>query len=57
VFSPETKTRIVLSALSGETTVAAAIAATDSLRNGSSPRDIPRLDPEIITYFTNNQVK
>ena len=37
--------------------VAAAIAATDSLRNGSSPRDIPRLDPEIITYFTNNQVK
>ena len=37
--------------------VAAAIAATESLRNGSSPRDIPRLDPEIITYFTNNQVK
>jgi len=37
--------------------VAAAIAATDSLRNGSSPQDIPELDPEIITYFTNNQVK
>ena len=37
--------------------VAAAIAATDSLRNGSSPRDVPELDPDIITYFTNNQVK
>mgnify|MGYP000859125550 FL=1 len=37
--------------------VAAAIAATDSLRNGSSPRDIPELDPGIVTYFTNNQVK
>lgn len=37
--------------------VAAAIAATDSLRNGSSPRDIPGLDPDIVTYFTNNQVK
>ena len=37
--------------------VAAAIAATDSLRNGSSPRDIPELDPDIVTYFTNNQVK
>ena len=37
--------------------VAAAIAATDSLRNGSSPRDVPELAPDIITYFTNNQVK
>ena len=37
--------------------VAAAIAATDSLRNGSSPRNVPELDPDIITYFTNNQVK
>ena len=37
--------------------VAAAIAATDSLRNGSSPRDSPELDPDIVTYFTNNQVK
>ena len=37
--------------------VAAAIAATDSLRNGSSPRNVPELDPDIVTYFTNNQVK
>jgi len=37
--------------------VAAAIAATDSLRNGSSPRNVPELAPDIITYFTNNQVK
>ena len=37
--------------------VAAAIAATDSLRNGSSPRNVPELGPDIITYFTNNQVK
>ena len=37
--------------------VAAAIAATDSIRNGSSPRDIPKLAPEVIDYFNNNQVK
>lgn len=37
--------------------VAAAIAATDSIRNGSSPRDIPKLAPEVIDYFNNNQVR
>ncbi|MDO5081870.1 MAG: ROK family protein [Arachnia propionica] len=37
--------------------VAAAIAATDSLRDGSTPRDVPTLDPEVVQYFENNQVK
>lgn len=37
--------------------VAAAIAATESLRDGSTPRDVPTLEPEVITYFENNQVK
>lgn len=37
--------------------VAAAIAATDSLRDGATPRDVPALAPEVISYFENNQVK
>ena len=37
--------------------VAAAIAATESLRDSSTPRDVPTLDPEVIQYFENNQVK
>ena len=35
--------------------VAAAIQATDSLRSDSAPRDIPELQEELVTYFTNNQ--
>lgn len=37
--------------------VAAGIQATDSLRHGSTPRQIPSLPGEIVTYFLNNQVK
>ncbi len=37
--------------------MAAAIAATDSIRAGSVPRTVPALEPEVIEYFTNNQVK
>lgn len=37
--------------------VAAAIAATESLRDGATPRDVPVLAPEVISYFENNQVK
>ncbi len=37
--------------------VAAAIQATESLRDGSSPRDIPELPQELIAYFNNNQSK
>ena len=37
--------------------VAAGIEATESLRHGSTPRQVPTLDDEIIRYFNNNQVK
>ena len=37
--------------------VAAAIQATESLRNGSTPRDIPQLPTHIVDYFAHNQVK
>lgn len=37
--------------------VAAGIQATDSLRSGSEPRQIPSLADEIVQYFLNNQVK
>ncbi len=37
--------------------VAAAIAATDSLRADSTPLDVPSLSQEVISYFMNNQVK
>ncbi len=35
--------------------VAAAIAATESLRDGSKPRLVPRLDDELELYFERNQ--
>ncbi len=37
--------------------MAAAVAATDSIRDGSSPKEVPSLNPEVIAYFENNQVK
>jgi predicted dehydrogenase len=37
--------------------VAAAIQATDSLREGSEPREIPTLPSRLVEYFHNNQVK
>ena len=37
--------------------VAAGIEATESLRHGSTPRQVPTLDDETIRYFNNNQVK
>lgn len=37
--------------------VAAGIQATDSLRDGSTPRTIPPLDSELIEYFNQNQTK
>lgn len=37
--------------------VAAGIEATESLRHGSTPRQVPTLDDEIVRYFNNNQVK
>ncbi|MBK7819863.1 MAG: Gfo/Idh/MocA family oxidoreductase [Tessaracoccus sp.] len=35
--------------------VAAAVQATDSLRSGSAPRDIPTLPEDLVAYFRNNQ--
>ncbi|QPL06187.1 MULTISPECIES: ROK family protein [Actinomyces] len=35
--------------------VAAGIQAAESLRDGSTPRSVPELDPELVTYFTHNQ--
>ena len=37
--------------------VAAAIQATDSIRAGSQPREVPQLPGHIVDYFTHNQVK
>lgn len=37
--------------------VAAGIQATESLRDGSTPREVPALPSEIVDYFRNNQVK
>lgn len=37
--------------------VAAGIQATESLRDGSTPRTIPDLPPEVVDYFTRNQVR
>ncbi|WP_408640119.1 ROK family protein [Cutibacterium equinum] len=37
--------------------VAAGIEATESLRQGSAPRQVPTLDGQIIQYFNNNQIK
>ena len=37
--------------------VAAAIQATESLRDGSTPRDIPELPSDLVDYFTNNQTR
>lgn len=36
--------------------VAAGILATESLRNGSTPRRVPQLESALIKYFNNNQV-
>lgn len=35
--------------------VAAGIKATESLRDGSTPRTVPELDPALIEYFSSNQ--
>ncbi|MCL3777977.1 MULTISPECIES: ROK family protein [unclassified Actinomyces] len=35
--------------------VAAGIQAAGSLRDGSTPRSVPELDPELVAYFTHNQ--
>ena len=37
--------------------VAAGIQATTSLRDGSTPREVPQLSPELVEYFTHNQSK
>lgn len=37
--------------------VAAGILATESLRDGSTPRRVPELPVELVTYFANNQVR
>jgi len=37
--------------------VAAGCMATESVRNGGQPMDIPVLDPALINYFENSQVK
>ncbi len=37
--------------------IAAGILATESLRNGSTPRKVSDLPPEIKRYFNNNQVR
>ena len=37
--------------------VAAGIQAAASLRDGSTPRTVPELDPELVTYFTRNQTR
>jgi len=37
--------------------VAAGCAATDSLRHGSMPVDVPPLDPDLIAYFNRGQVR
>ncbi len=35
--------------------VAVGVLAHNSMRNGNIPQDIPRLEPELIRYFLNNQ--
>ncbi|GAA3798710.1 Gfo/Idh/MocA family oxidoreductase [Sphaerisporangium flaviroseum] len=35
--------------------VAAGLLATESLRNGSVPLDVPPLDPELVAYFSDGQ--
>ncbi len=37
--------------------VAAGIMATESLRDGSTPRRIPDLDPALVEYFAKNQTR
>ncbi len=37
--------------------VAAGIQATESLRDGSTPREVPGLPADLISYFQNNQTK
>lgn len=50
-------TRTDTSPLGAWYAVAAGIEATESLRQGSTPRQVPTLDEEIVQYFNNNQVK
>jgi predicted dehydrogenase len=35
--------------------VAAGVRATESLRDGGTPRDVPALDPELVAYFARGQ--
>ena len=50
-------TRTDTSPLGAWYAVAAGIEATESLRQGSTPRQVPTLDEGIVQYFNNNQVK
>ena len=48
--------RTTTSPLGARASVAAGCLATDSLRNGGLPRDVPPLDPELQAYFEHGQV-
>ncbi|ATL32187.1 Gfo/Idh/MocA family protein [Streptomyces formicae] len=37
--------------------VAAGVRATESLRDGGTPREVPALDPELIAYFERGQLR
>ncbi|MVO85166.1 gfo/Idh/MocA family oxidoreductase [Streptomyces sp. p1417] len=37
--------------------VAAGVRATQSLRDGGRPREVPELDPELVAYFARGQVR
>jgi hypothetical protein len=37
--------------------VAAGAGATESLRDGGTPRAVPPLDPELVAYFERGQVR
>ena len=43
--------KITTSAVAGRNSVAAGYMATQSLRDGGTPRDIPPVDPEVAAYF------
>ncbi|WP_296136441.1 ROK family protein [uncultured Tessaracoccus sp.] len=50
-------TRTDTNPLGAWASVAAGIQATESLRDGSTPREVPGLPDELVTYFTNNQLQ
>jgi Predicted dehydrogenases and related proteins len=43
------------SPVAARNSVAAGVAATDSLRTGSTPQHVPALDPELLDYFAGHQ--